>query len=221
MKKLGMVIVFLVASLSLTACVQTDVVGKVAKTSFEKVLEAVPNQVEEGQENWSLIAPDRSARFIWSTKYDNKATQDIEIMFDLEPFIEAGLNVSDLKMDIVREDKIVLGTNLGDDSIKYSGEVTPITSFNKIVELHRSKIGYHEKLDHYGVDLGNGNKFEWAKDINTNDKDIVFVVDPRPFIEAGLNPDAVKGWTYALVEMKDESGKAIEEYKLLKAFDIQ
>lgn len=49
----------------------------------------------------------------------------------------------------------------------------------KIVEKSRDSIGYHAALDHYGIDLENGNMFEWAKDISTNDKDIVFVLNLR------------------------------------------
>ncbi len=39
--------------------------------------------------------------------------------------------------------------------------------------------------------LGNGNMFEWAKDMQKNDKDIVFVLNPQPFIDAGVDPAKV------------------------------
>ena len=75
-------------------------------------------------------------------------------------------------------------------------------------------------LDHYGIDLSGGNKFEWAKDTGKNDKDIVFVVDPQILIDAGVSPEKIEGWTYATVEMLDDRGKKIEVQKFLKAFDL-
>ena len=208
--------------ITLSACAQTDVVGKTAKTSFANVLKAMPDQLEEDEMNggWSLSAPDQSARFIWSKDYSKSPIHDVMIEFDAAPFIEAGLDVSKLEEGFF-EDKIMLGTKLGNDELKYNGEATADSSFNKIVELYRESIGYHEVLDHYGVDLGDGNKFEWAKDMNTNDKDIVFVVDPEIFIEAGVDPEKVEGWAYASVETKDDKGKTIEVKKFLKPFNVQ
>jgi len=207
---------------SLTACTQTDVIGKVAKTSFESVLKKIPNQVKSDEVNggWSLSAPDNSARFIWSKDYSKSPLRDVMIEFDSAPFIAAGLDSSKLPAGIAFADKIKVGTKLGNNELKYSGEVTPLASFNQIVDLYRESIGYHEALDHYGVDLGNGNKFEWAKDMSKNDKDIVFVLNPDIFIAAGVNPDKVEGWVYASVEMKDSSGKTVEVMKLLKPFNL-
>ncbi|SEV83960.1 hypothetical protein [[Clostridium] fimetarium] len=208
---------------SLTACAQTDVIGKVSKTSFESVLKTIPNQVKPDEMNggWSLSAPDNSARFIWSKDYSKSPIHDVMLEFDSAPFIAAGLDVNKLPAGIVVEDKIMLGTKLGNNELKYSGEVTPLTSFNQIVDLYRASIGYHEVLDHYGVDLGSGNKFEWSKDMSKNDKDIVFVVNPEIFIAAGVDPDKVEGWKYASVQMKDNTGKTIEVMKFLKPFNLQ
>ena len=215
--------IFLLLIGSLTACGQTDVVGKVAKTSFESVLNAIPTQVEPDEMNggWSLNAPDNSARFIWSKDYSKSPIHDVMIEFDSAPFIAAGLDINKLPAGIAFEDKIMLGTKLGTNELNYSGEVTPFASFNQVVDLYRESIGYHEALDHYGVDLGDGNKFEWAKDMTKNDKDIVFVVNPEIFIAAGVNPDQVEGWNYASVQMKDSSGKTIEVMKFLKPFNLQ
>lgn len=209
--------------LFLAGCQQSDVVGNTAKTSFKSILDAVPEQVTEDEMNggWSLSAPDNTARFIWSKDYSKSPLYDVMLEFDATPFINAGLDVSKLPVGLAFEDKIMVGAKLGKDTLKYEGEATPEASFNQIVKLYRESIGYHEVLDHYGVDLGNGNKFEWAKDMKTNDKDIVFVVDPQVFIEAGVNPDKVEGWAYKSVQVKDKSGKQIEVMKFLKPFDLQ
>lgn len=209
--------------ISISACGKSDVVGEVAKTSFNSVLEVSSNQIQEDEMNggWSLSAPDDSARFIWSKDYSKSMTHDVMIEFDAQPFVAAGLDVSKLPQGIAFEDKIMLGTKLGDEELKYSGEATPSASFNQIVDNYRDSIGYHEVLDHYGVDLGDGNKFEWAKDMRSNDKDIVFVVDPQMFIKAGVDPNKVEGWVYASVEVKDDKGKSIEVKKFLKPFDLK
>ena len=144
--------------LTITGCQSTDVIGKVASTSFDAVLQKIPDKIKP---------------------------------------------------------------ELGQDKFTYSGEAKPIDSFNQIVKTRRDVIGYHEKLDHYGISLGNGNMFEWAKDMSKNDKDIVFVLNPQPFIDAGVKPEKVEGWAFAKVEVKDMNGKSEEVDKLLKPFDLQ
>ena len=212
-----------IVTVSLTACGQTDVVGAKAKTSFQELIEADADQVTEDEMNggWSLNAPDSSARFIWSNDYSKSPLHDIMLEMDATPFLEAGLDVTKLPDGVFYDNKLILGKKLGQDNITYSGKITPVASFNSLVDLYRSSIGYHEKLDHYGVDLGNGNKFEWAKDMSTNDKDMVFIVDPELFIKAGVQPDAVEGWLYTSVQVKDNNGKTTEVMKFLKPFNIQ
>jgi hypothetical protein len=63
--------------------------------------------------------------------------------------------------------------------------------------------------------------FEWAKDMSANDKDIVFVLNPKPFIDAGVDPDRVEGWVFARVTVDDESGKPVELDKFLKPFNLR
>jgi hypothetical protein len=223
MKKKIIITGLILISILLTACQKTDIIGQVAQTSFAELVKAMPDQISADEMNggWSLNAPDNSARFIWSKDYSKSPMHDVMIEFDATPFINAGLDVAKLPEGTAYDNKIMLGTKLGNDELKYEGEATPETSFNQIVKHYRNSIGYHEVLDHYGVDLGNGNKFEWAKDMSKNDKDIVFVVDPEIFINAGVNPDKVEGWKYASVQIKDSKGKTIEVMKFLKPFNIK
>jgi hypothetical protein len=53
-----------------------------------------------------------------------------------------------------------------------------------------------------------------------NDKDIVFVLNPDPWIAAGVDPNAVDGWAFAKV-MVDVEGKPAEVDKILKPFDLK
>jgi hypothetical protein len=210
-------------ALGIASCGKLDVVGKESVKSFQAVLNNAPREIvtDEMTGGWALSAPDGSAQFIWSKNYSESPLHDVMIVFKAEPFINAGLDISRLPDSItVFDDTIVAGTKLGQEVLKYSGEPTPIASYEQIVNLKRSSIGYHGALDHYGVNLGGGNMFEWAKDMSTNDKDIVFVLNPAPFIDARVDPAAIEGWLFAKVTVDDENGKPVEVDKLLKPFNL-
>ncbi|MDF2473297.1 MAG: hypothetical protein K0R21_1079 [Anaerocolumna sp.] len=205
-----------------TACQKIDAIGKGSVKSFDKVLNEIPGNITEDIENasWVLNAPDNSAKFIWSQNF-KETDYDAKLEFDAAPFLAAGLDVNQLPVEMVQEDKIVVGINLGEEELSYEGDVTPLASFEQIVNLKRDNIGYHTALDHFGVDLMNGNMFEWASDMSANDKDIVFVLNPEVFMAAGVNPEEVEGWVFAKVETMDEDGKKIEVEKFLKPFDLK
>jgi hypothetical protein len=170
---------------------------------------------------WALFAPDGDARFVWSEDYSGSARYDAAVEFTAPPFIKAGLDPDKLPYNFAfKGGKLVVGTKFGDDSLEYDGDATAIKSYEQIVSHYREAVGYHAALDHYGVSLGDGNMFEWAKDMKTNDKDIVFVLNPEPLIAAGVDPEKVDGWVYAKVPVMAE-GKTTEVYKLLKPFDLQ
>lgn len=223
-RKIGLLIFAgAIAMLALAGCKQLDVVGKESVTSFSAVLNAIPDKVQADEMNagWSLAAPDDTVRFIWSGDYSKSPIHDVMLEFDATPFLDAGLDPSKLPENVqYYEDKLMVGTKLGTDALKYSGDPTPLAAYEQIVSLYRDSIGYHTALDHYGVKLGNGNMFEWAKDMSKNDKDIVFVLNPEPFIAAGVDPNAVTGWVFAKVPV-EEDGKNIEVDKFLKPFDLQ
>lgn len=220
--KIILTAVILTATLTLSACKETDVVAKVASTSFDAILDTIPDNITSDDANnaWALTSP-TGERFLWSKDFSSEGTPDAMIEFDSAPFIAAGLDLTKLPAEMVAGDKIVYVSTLGDDEFTYKGDATPLDSFNQIVKTHRDVIGYHEALDHYGISLGDGNMFEWAKDAKTNDKDIVFVLNPQPFIDAGVDPNAIEGWVFAKVPVMDENGKKIEVDKLLKPFNLE
>ena len=210
------------ALLFAAACQQTDVIGNGSVASFQKVADVLSDniQADEANAGWALTAPDGSARFIWSSDYSRSPLYDVSLEFDAQPFIDAGLDVSKLPDGMVSGDKIIVGTNLGEDILTYDGDPTPVASYEKLVRLKRGSIKYHAALGHYGVDLTGGNAFEWAKDMDANDKDIVFALNPEPFIDAGVDPDSIEGWVFAKVPAMDEKGNEIEVDKILKPFDL-
>jgi hypothetical protein len=94
--------------------------------------------------------------------------------------------------------------------------------FAGIVKNYRDRIGYHEQFDHYGLTLGDGNMLEWAKDPKKNDKDLVLVLDPAPFLAAGLKTGAMSGgWVFGQVTVKDRDGRSVVVDKLLKPYNLQ
>lgn len=218
-----LVILLLAMTLIFASCSRLDVIGNKSITSFKEVLNAIPDKIEADEVNggWTLTAPDNSVKFFWSKDFSKSKIYDAMLVFDAKPFLDAGLNIDKLPDGIVYEDKLVVGTELGSDSLTYDGEATPLASYEKIVKLNRDSISYHAALDHYGVDLGGGNVFEWAKDMSKNDKDIVFALNPQVFIEAGVDPKKVEGWVFAKVETMDKDGKKVEVDKLLKPFNLK
>lgn len=226
MKKTMLIIIAAVAVVALTACGLTknlDVVGKGSITSFEAVLEAIPENVEPDEMNagWSLGAPDGTVRFIWSGDYSRSPLHDVMLELTAKPFINAGLDTGKLPDNIMfYEDKLMVGKKLGNDKPEDQDSITPIAAYKQIVDLYRDSIGYHTALDHYGVNLGEGNMFEWAKDMDTNDKDIVFVLNPEPLIKAGVDPEKVEGWVFAKVPV-EVNGKKAEVEKFLKPFNLK
>jgi hypothetical protein len=222
MKSAKAMIVFL-AVFAVASCVKLDVVGKKSIESFAAVLGKIPQEIvfDEMNGGWALTAPDSSAQFIWSRNYRESPMHDVMVIFEAQPFIDAGLDPEKLPPEIAFfDEKIMVGTKLGQEDLKYSGPVTPIASYEQIVSLKRDKINYHGALDHYGVNLGDGNLFEWARDMETNDKDIVFVLNPEPFIAAGVDPNGIEGWVFAKVPVDDENGKPVQVDKLLKPFNL-
>jgi hypothetical protein len=112
-----------------------------------------------------------------------------------------------VRMEVNAAPLVAAGLRSGEEVLRFEGSA------------ERDNLGFHTQMGHYNYDLGEA-AFEWAKDMSANDKDIVFVLDPEPLIDAGLDPDAVEGWTYAEVPVMRD-GKEIQVWKLLKPFDLK
>ncbi len=206
----------------LSACNKLDVVGDKSIDSFEKILEISKESIGEDMTylGWSFTSPDGTAAFIWSKNYGETQTYDVLLQVEAQPFFDAGMDPNKLPAGMLVGDKILVGKDLGDDSPDTEEEVTPLSSYKMLVDSYRDSVKYHSALDHYGVDLSGGNMFEWAKDMTKNDKDIVYVLNPQPFLDAGVDPQKVDGWVFAKVEMMDDKGKKMEVDKFLKPFDL-
>jgi len=220
-RKLNLFFMVIILVLSFSSCQATDIVGNAAIDSFNEVLNAIPDSVTKDTitNGWSLTAPDGSIKFLWGPN----DTDNTMFIFDSKPFIDAGLDVNKLlgeNID-VDGDKIVINklSGLMESLDEENGKA--ISYFKNIVRLSRSQINYHADMDHFGVSLYNGNVFEFAKDMTKNDKDIVFILNPQVFIDAGVDPEKVDGWVYDKIKAMESNGRTYEVYKFLKPFNLK
>ncbi len=222
-KRIIMAAMALTVVFALSACQLTDVVAKGSVASFDTVVSRLGDKVTSDEEfnAWALTSP-TGERFLLGKDFSGNI--DTMQEFDAQPFLNAGLDPAKLPLDTYIYDqaknKIMVNGELGADKFNYSGDPKVLDTFKEVLRTHRASIGYHENLDHYGIAMGNGNMFEWAKDMSTNDKDIVFVLNPEPFISAGADPAKVEGWVFTKVEVMDKNGKPEQIDKLLKPFEL-
>jgi hypothetical protein len=207
---------------ALAGCSALDVVGRTAITSFEAMLGALPGEAVRDGDRWTVGSPG-GERFSWGLDFSAPGP-DYTVSLDAAPFLAAGLDPARLPPDRSTFDagtaRLTISFEAGDARFTYRGEAAPLETLRKIVSAYRSTIGYHAALDHFGIALGDGFLFEWAKDLATNDKDVVFVLDPAPFIAAGVEPARIDGWTFAKIPVMDAAGRPAEVDKILKPYDL-
>ncbi len=119
-KKILLLLLAAAAALFAAACANLDVVGKTSASSFEEVLAAMPGKVAADEENadFALLAPDETARFIWSGDYSESPRYDVFLELDAKPFIDAGLDTNKLPGSVAFSgDKLTVGAKLGSDKI--------------------------------------------------------------------------------------------------------
>lgn len=220
----------LLISLSLVACTaqpaesatvtELDEEGEKAMASFDAIGGKLALESDAVSGGWILNAPDGSARFFYSSDTKTTVPQDVFIELDATPFINAGLDTTKLPSGVFVDGKILIGQSLIDQTNTQAVKDSASDSLREILAKNDGILGYHESLDHFGITVSEGFVFEWAQDMATNDKDIVFVLDPAMFVEAGVAPDQIEGWVFAKVEVMDADMKMVEVEKLLKPFDL-
>ncbi len=216
MKRLLLIVLLAAGLLGLAGCQSLDVIGKDSARAFDALLAAAPELVAAGADGFTLTAPDDSARLIW--RNDGKAS-DLALRFSAAPFIDAGLDLAKLPAGMVDGDTLVIAAVVDGGAAGDAGADTALTAFERILWNGRDRVMYHADMGHFGVSLGVG-VFEWAQDMHKNDKDIVFALDPQPFIDAGVDPAKVAGWAFAKVKTMEANGRKVEVDKLLKPFNL-
>jgi hypothetical protein len=205
MKKLAIIALAIMVT-ALAACSKLDVVGTDAARAFGEIPygNSADGRIEISVNNSAVLE---------MTFAGYGAEDKISMQFDAEPFITAGLSREYQQENFTNGNSFQFSIVYTSNVPKEADSSAVLSDFMK---NNRDAIGYHTALDHYNIDFGNGNMFEWAKDMSTNDKDIVFVLNPEPFINAGVDPNKIEDWTFAKVPT--DNG---EVDKLLKAFDLK
>ncbi|MCL2001055.1 MAG: hypothetical protein FWG74_06435, partial [Planctomycetes bacterium] len=203
----------------------TDVTAKYAKSSFAELLAALPPEsgLKPFGMGWIFSAPDGSAEFFWTTSGEEECS--VILRTPSYPFLEAGMDPSLLPDGMLVDDMLIFGLSRHDmqdshnphgsrnagaskESADFTGNIdwgddknreSASSSFAMVIDSYRERFGYHFQFGHFGVELDGGNLLEWAEDLETNNLDLVFVLDPEIFLRAGVNKDLVKGWVFGTV----------------------
>ncbi len=218
-KKLLVTGVALTVILTFSACQKADVVADGGIRSFEKLVGKSQLTSTVSADNYHTFTSQLGNTFLISAKPES-TNRDILASIDATPFIAAGLDASLLPEGYeVVDNRLIIFSEYSDQALEPANP-TAVEAMTGLIKAQRSRFGYHEALDHFGIELGNGNMIEWAADMTTNDKDLVFVVEPSVLSDAGLNPDQVEGWLHADVTVMDQQGKKSVVKKLLQPVDL-
>ncbi len=206
-----------------TACQSTDVIASGASQAFDALLTKTDLEVLDlsDQNAFVLVSP-KGDQLLFSK--DPQMTEvDLALSLDLMPFMKAGLNPGLLPEHFIvdtEKQRLIIPSNLGDKPYEQAEMKALSELFKNLSKVYPGRIGYHLAMDHYNLTLGGGNGIEWAKDLTTNDKDLVFLLHAQTFVDAGVNPELIEEWTFAAVEMMDDNGKKFMMDKLLKPFSL-
>jgi hypothetical protein len=206
----------------LAGCSDLDVVAKVAVTSFDALAQKVEPRMDGQGTRWEITSQGGEI-FRMALKFAGN-TADLAISIDASPLVTAGLDVTKLPANYSFTDstaRLDIAFDLGDRDLGPDASRSMNDAFKSFISLYRDSVGYHEELDHYGIKLGGGNMFEWAKDQKTNDKDMVFVLNPEPFIAAGVDPAKVSPWLFAKINVKEADGKKVAVDKFLRPYNLE
>ena len=216
MKKIiSITAIFALVAAILAGCASTDVVLKYSPDSLKSITDKYQNLVTDNTlaDHYYYLTVDGETTLKISHDYDLTGKDDIMFETPLQPFVDAGLDVTKLGDGYKVTDDMLY---LTDDYGKGTGMKDTVTdSLFESVRYDRNNLSYHQKLDHYGIKLTAG-KFEWAKDFTTNDKDIVFVIKAQPLKDLGVDVNNISGWAFATVQDVDGSNVDV----LLKAYNL-
>jgi hypothetical protein len=207
------------------AFVAPDVVAVHAVQSFDALLHAPGVLVarSDAAGAWVLTSP--GVETLTFGGGNAAGSNELVVTLDARPFLAAGLNPSLLPAGSHIEGngasaRIVMRYDKGTGSFSDGADSQPVQALQDLVRNHRTMLGYHAALGHFGLALGGGNMVEWAQDQHANDKDLVFVLNPQPFADAGVDVANVQGWVLADMPVTDAQGRKSTERKLLKFYNL-
>ncbi len=202
-----------------------DVVVVQAVRSFDTLLHAPGMSVARSDSAgaWVLTSPGVETLTFGGNALSG--SNEIVVTFDARPFLAAGLDPSLLPAGTQLNGdgayaSLVMRYEVGTGTFSVAAESQPTRALQDLVRNHRMILGYHAALGHFGLALGGGNMVEWAQDMRANSKDLVFVLNPQPLVDAGVDVANVQGWVLADVPVMDAQGRTSTVRKLLKFYNI-
>ena len=201
-------VIVIAASIMISENPKMDVVANYAVTSFETLGEVVEVVAYDGG-SYVVYSPNRKEQFAFGG--------DVLLIFDNAPFIAAGLNLDMFEgSNFIAEGSYLVFTSESVAGIANAGGA--IDSIEAIIRSNRRHMHYHMDHDLFELHLGD-HTFRWAREIRDNTHGMTFVLNPEPFIAAGLNPDALEGWILADVAL--EHGRGETAPRLLRNFSFE
>lgn len=235
MKKRINLMVFLAIVLVLAGCQRTITGNDVADNglnAFNNIIKAYPENkgFHNALQHWGFALP-TGEKFEWSKDMSaNKA--DFAMVLLADPLVEAGLDIEKLDKNVwlfepagkddMGEDmpnRLIKPYNVSDKKEIGNGSED---SMRRLLKADTSMIKYNEQQQNYSLLLGNGNEVQWTEELGKNDADMIFVLEAKPLVDAGLDINKLDGigWTFREAS-KDNADAGQNPDQIVKIFDIQ
>lgn len=209
MKKKPLFLIIAAMTFALSACSQTDLVAQKAIESFNELTFHIEQNIVSGEDGYHIISPDQTETLLLG--------ENISLLIDAKPFTDAGLKLDELPDSIkVVDNQLII-------SSKYQKSIDSSLSaaFEDCIWSNRKQLSYHTNHDIFELSIDGGHSFKWAKEIENSEKDMVFSLDPEPFIQAGLDTDKLEGWGLTTLDKMEAGGKITQVDKLLRIYNIK
>lgn len=234
-KKAASMLIFAALAISITACSRTATGSTEADNAlkaFNEIVKAYPENkgFHSALQHWGFALP-TGEKFEWSKDMSaNKA--DFAMVLLADPLVRAGLDISKLdknewlyepagkdEMGVELPNRLIKPYNVSDKKQASSGSED---SMRRILKADTGIVKYHEKQQHYGLKLGDGNEVQWTEKLGLNDADMIFVLKAEPLIEAGLDINKLEGsgWVFKPAS-DDDMGMGANPDQIVKIYDIK
>lgn len=200
--------------------------GNVDETKV-KASESFVNIIKENKDDvgfhselshWGLKLP-TGEKFEW-TKDTSANEIDFAMVIPADPFTKAGLDVTKIdSKDLVFKaaaneggmetpNLLIKPYNLSDKKQNSNGSED---AFKRLLKVQEVPVTYDDKVGKYVLDVEKNYKVMWTETLGQGTSDMVFVIDAKPLMDAGLDVDKIsqEGWKY-----EKESNTLTKDFKL-------
>lgn len=170
---------------------------------------------------------------------DFSQLDDVLIGLDLSDFMQAGFDPQSLKTEEFKSvfivydlptSSMVLSCHLSDTSFKHTGyvdkqgspitEPNPTTLYSEMLRTNPQRISYDPTDKVFSMNFDNGFAMEWPLLPIGSTQKVSFVLDPAPFVKAGLKIEQLKLWKAGTQIDKAADGSSISRACLRLYFSL-